>query len=323
MRIWAGLLVVLGAIVPAAAARAESGRLADFSAAFTTRYPSTPTGLDVHVFLRAANDSDAKPSPLRSAVIHGPDGLRFDTRTMDQCTASDEELKALGPDACPDDSLLDIGTFTAMTGFGPPGDPLVGDDHVFNGPNQFVEVITAKGSSASPAFDRLTIDGTTLTAHPPAAPGGPPDGESSVRSLDFKIPVRRGEGDRSLITTPPRCPASGAWKTTATFGFKDGSKDTVISATSCVTPRIKLTAKPGRVVARHRTRFTFRLGSASPRCVDGATIRFAGRKARTDARGRVTLAAAMRKLGAHRVRATKPGCRGATAVVRVRRYRRT
>jgi hypothetical protein len=311
------IAALVAASAAPASAQAESGRLADFSAAFTTQYPSTPTGLDVHVFLRAAGDRDAKPSPLRSAVIRGPGGLRFDTRAMDQCSASDDELRARGPDACPDDTLLDVGTFTAMTGFGPPADPLVGDDHVFNGPRQIIEVITAKGSSASPAFDRLTINGSTLTAHPPVAPGGPPDGESSVRSLDFAIPVRRGPGGRTLIATPPRCAAGGAWRTTATFGFKDGSSDTVTSATPCVTPRIGLTAKPGRVHAGRTTRFRFALASVSPQCVARATIRLAGHTVHTGPRGRATLAASMRRPGAHRVRAAKPGCRGATAIVRV------
>lgn len=299
-----------------APAQAESGRLADFSAAFTTRYPSTPTGLDVHVFLRAAGNPDGKPSPLRSAVIHGPDGLRFDTRTMDECTASDEQLKALGSDACPDDTLLDIGTFTAMTGFGPPGDPIAGDDHVFNGQNQLIEVITAKNSSASPAFDRLTIDGSTLTAHPPAAPGGPPDGESSVRSLDFGIPVRRGEGGRSLITTPPRCPAGGAWRTTATFGFKDGSSDTVTSGTPCVTPRLRLSVKPGHVRAGRRTRIRFAVRSASPRCVAGATVRLGRRRVTTDSSGRATVVAKLHER--RRATVSHAGCRGGSAMVRVR-----
>jgi hypothetical protein len=319
MKIPAAFVAPLVMLAAAAPAQAESGRLADFSSAFTTPYPGTPTGLDVHVFLRAAGDPDAKPSPLRSAVIHGPAGLRFDSGAMNECMAADDELKALGPDACPDDTKLTVGTFTAIAGFGPPADPFVGDDHVFNGPNQIIEVITAKGSSASPGFDRLKIDGSTLTAHPPMAPGGPPDGESAVRSIDFGIPVRRGAGGRSLITTPPRCPASRAWTTTATFGFKDGSSDTVTSATPCVTPRLRVSVTPGRVRAGHRTRFAFALASRSPRCIAGATIRLGGRKVRTGPHGRAALAAALRKPGAHRVSATRPGCRGGSALVHVRR----
>src|SRR5439155_2509293 len=122
------------------------------------------------------------------------------------CRASDDEMRLRGSDACPPETRLTVGSFSAMTGAGPPLDPLAGDDHVFNGPNQLIEIITIPGGDASPAFDRLTIDGSTLTAHPPKAPGGPPEGESSVRSIDFQVPVRTA-GGRSLITTPPDCPA--------------------------------------------------------------------------------------------------------------------
>ncbi|MEA2448366.1 MAG: hypothetical protein QOG63_298, partial [Thermoleophilaceae bacterium] len=107
-----------------AAARTESGRLADFGLALSSRSPATPTGMAVHVFLRAANDPDAKPPPLRSAVIRLPDGLRFDTSAVPECTASDQELSARGSDACPPETQLTVGTFSAITGFGPPADPL-------------------------------------------------------------------------------------------------------------------------------------------------------------------------------------------------------
>jgi hypothetical protein len=313
------MALALLTLAPAGPAAAESGRLADFSARFTTTGVGAPTGLNVHIFFRAAGDPDAKPSPLRSAVIHGPDGLRFDTGVMHECMASDEELRAAGSDACPDDTKLTVGSFSAIGGFGPPADPFMGDDHVFDGPDQIIEVITVKGGSASPGFDRLTIAGATLTAHPPMAPGGPPDGESSVRSLDFQIPVRRGTGGRSLITTPPSCPSSGEWKTTAMFGFKDGSSDTVTSTTPCAKPSIHLTVKPGRVVAGRRARFTFRVSSPSASCIAGAEIRLAGRRVKTGPRGRAAFTATFHEPGAHRVRATRPGCRAGSALVHVRR----
>jgi hypothetical protein len=217
-------------LLAAPSASADKGKLADFDAAFTTRAASTAAGMKVHVLLHRENDADAKPSPLRSAVIHLPFGTRIDTTAVPQCKASDEELKLRGSDACPPETELTVGSFSAITGFGPPLDPLAGDDHVFNGPDQLIEVITAPGASASPAFDRLTIDGTTLTAHPPVAPGGPPEGESSVRSIDFSIPVRGG-----YITTPPKC--SGTWTASATFGFADGSTDTVGSMSPCDSPK--------------------------------------------------------------------------------------
>jgi hypothetical protein len=228
----AATLLLTGApAAPAAAQRAE------FAAQLTTAERNAPSGLKIHVRFRPADGSEGKPSPLRSAVIRGPKGLRFDTKVLPECTASDSELELLGSDACPSDSRLALGAFSAMTGFGAPVDPLGGDLHVFNGPAQMIEVITAPGTSASPAFDRLTIEGSTLTAHPPDAAGGPPDGKSSVRSLDYEFgPVVNG--GRSYLTTPRRC-RRGVWTITGTFGFADGTTTTVKSRNPCRKPRAK------------------------------------------------------------------------------------
>jgi hypothetical protein len=226
------VLVAVALSLGAAAAPASAQRTT-FSAGLTTAAPGTPSGLAVH--LRFTGPGGGKPSPLRSAVIRGPRGLRFDTRALPRCDASDPELQLLGSRACPEESRLALGAFSAFTGFGPPVDPLAGDLHVFNGPDQIIEVITVPGTSASPAFDRLTIKGSTLTAHPPEAPGGPPDGQSSVGSIDYAFgPVVNGA--RSLLTTPPRC-RHGAWTITGTFGFADGTKDTVSSRAPCRRPR--------------------------------------------------------------------------------------
>jgi hypothetical protein len=241
-----GAVVLTALAAGAAPASGDSGRLADFSLGLTSRTPGAPTGMNIRVFLHRAGDRDAKPSPLRSAVVHAPSGLRFDTGAVPRCRASDQQIALLGPNACPADSELTVGSFSAMTGFGPPVDPLAGDNHVFNGPNQLIEIITAPGTPLSPAFDRLTISGSTLTAHPPKAPGGPPEGETSVRSIEARIPVR-ATARRSLITSPPKCTASGEWTSTASFGFADGTSDTVSSKTPCG-PRRK--PDPRRQVSR-------------------------------------------------------------------------
>src|SRR3954467_11127780 len=163
--------------------------------------------------------------------------------------ASDDELSTRGSDACPAETELTLGTLVGTTGFGPPVDPLVGDDHVFNGPDQIIEVITFPGNSQAPAFARLKIQGSTLPAPPPMLPGGPPDGETAVRSIDFEIPVRTGAGGRTFITTPPSCPAGGRWSSAGTFGFADGTSDRVVSATPCASaaarpPAMRLSVRP-------------------------------------------------------------------------------
>jgi hypothetical protein len=227
-RLW---LVAAATLALPAPALADKGRRADLEIGLTSRSPGAPTGFSLHAALHAEGDPDAKPPPIRSAVFRLPDGVRLDTTAVPQCTASDDELRLFGSSACPADSELTVGRLTADTGFGPPVDPIAGDDHVFNGKGQIIEVITAPGTPLSPGFDRLTISGSTLTAHPPTTPGGPPDGETAIRSIDFAIPVRG-----SLITAPPACPADGRWTSSATVGFADGTSETVGSATAC-TPR--------------------------------------------------------------------------------------
>lgn len=312
--------LLAGLATGAASASAESGRLADFSLELTTRSPSSPTGLSVSVLFHRADDPNAKPSALRSAVIRGPGGLRFDTSAVEECKASDEEIRELGPDACPADSRLTVGPFTAMSGFGPPLDPFEGDNHVFNGPSQLIEIITFPESSVSPAFDRLTITGSTLTADPPMAPGGPPDGEMAVRSISFQIPVR-AMGGKSLITTPPYCPAEGRWTSTATFGFGDGTSDTVASRTPCERasqqPRLRLAVHPSRVGAGRRVRLRFRVRSTARRCVSRARVRIGGRSIRTGRVGRAVLALRFGRAGSRWAKATSPACQPAKALIRV------
>src|SRR5688500_17719725 len=119
-----------GATAPALA---DDGRLAEFDLGFATPKPSSPTGMTVHLLFRKASDPEAKPSPLRAAQVSLPDGSRIDTTTLPQCTATDQEFEALGSEACPDDTRLTVGAFSAITGFPPPADPFMGDLHIFNG----------------------------------------------------------------------------------------------------------------------------------------------------------------------------------------------
>lgn len=299
------------AAVPAAA---ERGRLADFTLRLSSTAPDTPSGMAVDIVFHRENDPDAKPSALESAVLRGPAGLRFDTTTRPECMATDEELRALGAEACPDETRLTVGRFSAMTGF--PADLPPGDLHVFNGPDQLIEVITGRDGSASPAFDRITIEGSTLTAHPPDAPGGPPEFRTSVRALDYRIPVLT-RAAKALIRTPPTCPAEGRWTTVATFGFFDGTTDTVASRTPCKRPKLRLAVSPRHVRAGRAARFGFRVTSTSDDCVEDATVRIGGRGVPVDERGRAALTTTLNSAGLPRARATSPGCRPASVPVRV------
>jgi hypothetical protein len=300
----------------AGAASAESGELVDFSLSLKNPAPASPTGLILHVKARG----EEKPSPVRTVVYEAPPGTRFDTGTLTECMASDEEIEVLGTEACPPESLLTIGSLTSISGFGPPLDPFEADVHVFNGPSQLIEVIAFQGTTRAAAIDRVTIEGSTLTAHPPKAPGGPPDGEMAVKSIDYEVPAQVS-GDRSLITTPPACPASGAWASIGFFDFADESSDTVASTMPCSATAqpgdLSLMIKPRRVPVGERVRLRFRVRSATSSCVSGATIRVAGRELETGPRGRARLVTTFRRERKVRARATSPGCGRAKASFRV------
>ncbi|HEX8075552.1 MAG TPA: hypothetical protein VF545_11290 [Thermoleophilaceae bacterium] len=321
--ILAAAVLLAGLALCAVPAAAESGHLVDFRLGLTSRSPTSPTGLSVSFVVHTGRDRNAKSSPLRSEVLRLPQGLRFDSAAVAQCTATDDEIQALGPDACPADSKLTLGQLVVVTGFGPPFDPFVNDMHVFNGENQIIEIFTVQGSSRSTGVDHLTIDGSTLTAHPPAPPGGPPDGQTAVRSVDLQIPIRVA-GGKSLATTPLECPASGRWTSTGTFGFADGRRETVASATPCgrvklpAGPKVRLAVHPRSTFSGRRVRVRLRVRSTAKRCVSGATVRLGGRRIRTDRRGRAKVTMTFRRPGLHRAKVNKRGCRPAHALVNVR-----
>jgi hypothetical protein len=79
--------------------------------------------------------------------------------------------------------------------------------------------------------------------------------------------------------------------------------------------RIRLRVRPRRVRTGERRRFAFR-AIAGGHSVAGATVRFAGRTARTDRRGRARISRALRSPRIYRARASKTGLRSGTARVR-------
>lgn len=227
-RIPAAGLLAAGLCLAVPASSAVNGNAA-LTLTFTTTSPGASTGMHVDVRLGNPVGSDHKPLQLTRARLHLPTGTVIATSTRPQCTAPDPEMQAAGTLACPGDSQVGSGSLEGVTGFGPPIDPLVGDDTVFNGKDELIEIVTPPGAPAPAAgVDHLTITGSTLTAHPPAVPGGPPDYKTTIKRINFVIPARGG-----YITTPPRCPQSGRWRTVATFYFVDGTSNRVTADTPC------------------------------------------------------------------------------------------
>jgi hypothetical protein len=83
---------------------------------------------------------------------------------------------------------------------------------------------------------------------------------------------------------------------------------------------INLSVRPARVRAGRRVRFRFEVTSGTGvarQASRGATVRFAGRRVRTNGSGRAVMRVRFRTPGRRRARATLTGFRGDTATVRV------
>jgi hypothetical protein len=80
---------------------------------------------------------------------------------------------------------------------------------------------------------------------------------------------------------------------------------------------LRLAVRPRRVRAGRRTTFRFRVTTSSGRRKNGATVRFAGRRARSK-RGRARITVTLRRRGRHMARATRRGYGSARRAVVVR-----
>jgi hypothetical protein len=125
---------------------------------------------------------------------------------------------------------------------------------------------------------------------------------SATQRGDYRIQVMRGSAVDAL-TTPIRL---GAVHPPLRPGDAEGA-------------RLRLAVRPRRVRSGRHRRFRFRVTAPDGSPVRGATVRFAGSRARTGRGGRAAIRRRFRRAGTRRARASRAGYRGAMAMVRVRR----
>jgi hypothetical protein len=313
-------LILAGATIASAVvagtAQADVTPAADFGLAFSSQLPSSSTGVALHILFKDPADPDAKPSPQRKIVIALPAGARIDGSAVPACTATDAELMARGPAACPAGSQVGDGTLTLTTGGGPLFDPFVDDVKLFNGGNELVEIFNKQGNDTTTAIGRRTYtDPQTLTETPAPQPGGPPNGESAVRLIEYRLDPH-GSSNRPFIRTPPACPTTETWISNLTFTTADGATNAARASTACRTrpavakPRIRVTVTPRRVKIGKRTRFHIQLRAVGSRCASRAIVHIAGAgSTRADVNGRAALTARFARPGGRLVTARHHGCR--------------
>lgn len=198
------------------------------SASFGTR-PSTPTALAMEIVYRGTRAPDEQPPAITHLDIGLPPGTVFNGSAVPVCTASDDELMALGRLACPPDTQIGHGTISVV--FAPAMDPSTTDTVWYNGGDHLIEIVLAPAGPGALARERLYVRHGHLVADVALFPGGPPN-SVSVTSVEFEI-YERG----AYLTTPRRCPAARQWTFNAVFGFNDGTIQTARIATPCTNRR--------------------------------------------------------------------------------------
>ena len=221
----AALVAVAALGAPVATAAAEPTARVEYSDAFTTRAPNTPSGRLFHDEYFNASDASAKPPPVQHVHEQLPHGARFDTSAVPLCTASDGELMAEGAAACDPKSQVGSEVFSFDTGVDGPNRIVTNDIAFLNNKHELI-ILTQERQSGTRVVVRGKLTRDTLDFELPTLPGTPPDGGADKRE-DGTYPVT------GWLTTPPTCPKSGKWTFRIDYTFRNGEKVTRTSKSRC------------------------------------------------------------------------------------------
>jgi hypothetical protein len=237
-----GVFAAAAAALAVGAGTVEGGETdrATYDFVLGNKRADRPSSLSLHVQFRHPEDPDAKPPALDSAVLGLPRGMVVDDEAVPQCDATDDDFQLQGRNACPPETEVGQGAVTVMMGL--PADPQTLDIVAFNGDGEVIEVVFFPGGVVA-GIDRVAIEDGRLVPHPPAPPGGPPDGRTAIRELKLAIPRLIGPTGDPYVTTPPKC-RRGTWTSHARFGFADGGETAVASRTPC-RPTLRARARSG------------------------------------------------------------------------------
>ena len=320
MRHAAPIAAVLALVAPAHANAAEPPRVASYVDRFSSPLPGTSTARYAEIDFVNPTDRDGKPRALTHAHVVFAPGTVVNTRALPECEATDAEIVASGPAACPAGSIVGRGLSNFDTGF--PGDArhIISDLTFVNARNQLVFVAKPRAGGPYVVLRGRYSRGNVLDVDAPPLPGTPPDGAGDDHEvLDLKEhSTVRGGRRIAYIRTPPTCPASGRWTNTVTYTFRDGVKQTFRAHTPCrrrarTAPLPPLRIRMRGLPRRRCVSRPFAVRAAATRRARQVTVYLDGRRI-AKVRGRRVRARV-------RVRALRPGRHRLKAIARDRRGR--
>jgi hypothetical protein len=219
-----------------AAAQSEAPRQ-KYEERWTSRSTGASFGRTFDVDFFNPSDPKGKPHAIERILVRLHPATRFDTSALPRCEASDAELTARGPEACPPRSKVGTDLLVVDTGFASPARFVTTDSVVFNAERELIFLAEERGTGARVVV-RAAVDGNTIDVPLPPLPGAPPDGGAPTRERGtfFERKAQDGGSAGSFLTTPSSCPSSGRWTNRVTYFYRDGVVQTATSTTPCTAP---------------------------------------------------------------------------------------
>ena len=200
-----------------------------FASTFELTYQPAKPGVSggIHTFMTWSDPAEpnGKPKRITRIQFRFHPGTRIDTRALQQCRASDADVRIQGLRACPKGSRLGIATSRVITASTPADRTSI---RFFNAPRQIIVLVRVEDRTL--AVYRDDIRGRVVTVNLDLPSG------LSLLELDARINRHaRGRGGKRRVyfRTPPTCPPSGEWTTTVVFTYIDGSTEAHTDGSPC------------------------------------------------------------------------------------------
>jgi hypothetical protein len=198
-----------------------------FGLTYSSQAPNSPSGLDVSASWSDPAAPNGVPKGVTKIKFTGHPGLRFDTSALPQCKASDEDIANLALRACPRSTKLGTVKGEGLIVTGSRFDTVA---TLFNGRREIIVVVMLATENRLITYFRDDVRRSSVTVNF-KIPGG-----LALTKFEAHLPRhfrKRGGKRRAYVRTPPTCPPSGVWTTTATFTYRDGSSQQLASNTPC------------------------------------------------------------------------------------------
>jgi hypothetical protein len=224
---FAFLCAVGTALVLAVSALASPQFTSTVALTFSSATPGSPSGLDVHASWSDPGGVNGVPKSVTKMKFVGHPGTRFDTTALPRCRASDEDIANRSVRACPRASK--IGSVKGQ-GLIVTGNPFNTIATLFNARREIIVIVQLVDDGRLVTYFRDDVRRSSVEVNL-KIPGG-----VALTKFDAHLPrhFRKVHGKRrAYMRTPPTCPPSGLWTTTAIFTYRDGSTEQRSAATPC------------------------------------------------------------------------------------------